>query len=152
MDKQLPNFDHMTAQDGKVYGIHDTVTSVNPYNCYFLVKYPGGKIIKGNNLFDTGWDDIPSGFEELSYVLSTGKVIPIPKFKAYLPLVECSLGVDGSRIFHAINVKCLTNNNEIINYKIILKQDEISEYDIGDIVMSKEEKPVRCSQWKMAAV
>ena len=149
MDKQLPNFKHMTNEDGKVYGTHDTVTSVNPYNCYFIVKYPNGKIIKGNNLFDTGWDDIPDGFTELSYVLSTGEVIPIPKFKAYLPLIECSLGIEGSRIFHAINVKCLEPHCVQV-WRIILKQDNISNrFKIGDVVLSREPLPRHLNKsWK----
>jgi len=137
MDKQLPNFKHMNQQDGKVYGQHNKVTSVNPYNCYFLAKYPDGRIIKGNNLFDTGWDNIPNGLSELSYVLSTGQVIKVPKFKAYLPLIECSLGVDGSRIFHSITVKCLEENTVVI-WKIILKQDNISKLKIGDVILGRE--------------
>ena len=131
----------MTAQDGKVYGMYDTVTSVNPYNCYFIVKYPDGKVIKGNNLFDTGWDNIPDGFTELSYALSTGKIIVLPKFKAYLPLIECSLGVDGSRIFHSINVKCLEPNSLQV-WKIILKQDNLNtRFKIGDILLGREPLP-----------
>ena len=149
MDTQLPNFEHMTSQDGKVYGRYDTVTSVNPYNCYFMVKYPDGKIIKGNNLFETGWDDIPDGFEELSYVLSTGKIIRIPKFKAYLPLIECSLGVDGSRIFHAINVKCLEPNSLQV-WRIVLKQDRYnSRFKIGDVILGREPRPKHLNKsWK----
>lgn len=148
MDKQLPNFKHMNQQDGKVYGQHNKVTSVNPYNCYFLAKYPDGRIIKGNNLFDTGWDDIPNGLSELSYVLSTGQVIKVPKFKAYLPLVECSLGVDGSRIFHSINVKCLEENSVVV-WKIILKQDNISKFKIGNIILGREILPKTMSKsWK----
>jgi hypothetical protein len=149
MDKQLPNFKHMTGQDGKVYGIYDTVTSVNPYNCRFIVKYPDGKVIKGNNLFETGWDDIPNGFIELSYVLSTGKIIVLPKFKAYLPLIECSLGVDGSRIFHSINVKCLEPNSVQV-WKIILKQDNLNtRFKIGDIILGREPLPKYFSKsWK----
>ena len=139
----------MTGKDGKVYGTYDTVTSVNPYNCHFVVRYPDGKIIKGNNLFDTGWDDIPDGFNELSYVLSTGTVIPIPKFKAYLPLVECSLGVDGSRIFHSINVKCLEPNC-VQTWKIILKQDNLNtRFKIGDVILSREPLPKYLNKsWK----
>ena len=141
MDKKLPNFKHMTEQDGKVYGTYDTVTSVNPYNCYFMVKYPNGKVIKGNNLFETGWDDIPNGFVEWSYILSTGKIIVIPKFKAYLPLVECSLGIDGSRIFHSIQVKCLEPNSLQV-WKIILRQDNLNtRFKIGDIVLGREPLP-----------
>jgi len=149
MDKKLPNFKHMTGKDGKVYGTYDTVTSVNPYNCHFVVRYPDGKIIKGNNLFDTGWDDIPDGFVELSYVLSTGVVIPIPKFKAYLPLVECSLGVDGSRIFHSINVKCLEPNSVQV-WKIILKQDNLNtRFKIGDVILGREPLPNHLNKsWK----
>ena len=149
MDNKLPNFNDMTAQDGKVYGTYDTVTSVNPYNCYFMVRYPDGKIIKGNDLFNTGWDDIPDGFVELSYVLSTGKIIPIPKFKAYLPLIECSLGVDGSRIFHSIQVKCLEPNC-IQVWRIILKQDNIdNKFKIGDVFVGREPLPKHMSKsWK----
>lgn len=149
MDKQLPNFEHMTNNEGKVYGIYDTVTSVNPYNCYFLARYPDGKIIKGNNLFETGWDDIPDGLTELSYVLSTGQVIALPKFKAYLPLIECSLGVDGSRIFHSINVKCLEQNSVQV-WKILLKQDNLnSKFKIGDIILGREPLPKHMNKsWK----
>jgi len=148
MDNKLPNFNHMTQQDGKVYGQHNKVTSVNPYNCYFIAKYPDGKIIRGKNLFETTWDDIPNGLIELSYVLSTGQIIKVPKFKAYLPLIECSLGVDGSRVFHSINVNCLEENNVVI-WKIILKQDNISKFKIGDIILSREGLPISMSKsWK----
>lgn len=148
MDKNLPNFKHMTNKDGKVYGMHNKVVSINPYNCHFVAKYPNGKIIKGNNFFQTGWDDIPNGLIELSYVLSTGHVIKIPKYKAYLPLIECSVGLDGSRIFHSINVKCLEENSVAI-WKIILKQDDISKFKIGDIILGRESLPKKMSKsWK----
>jgi hypothetical protein len=149
MDKQIPNFNHMTSQDGKVYGIYDTVTSVNPYNCYFVVGYLDGTEVRGNNLFETGWDNIPDGFVTLSYVLSTGKIIPIPKFKAYMPLIECSLGVDGSRIFHSIQVRCLEPHC-IQTWKIILKQDNLnSKFKIGDVLIGREPLPKYMSKsWK----
>lgn len=148
MDKQLPNFNNINNQDGNVYGKYTKVTSVNPYNCYFIAKYPNGKIIKGNNLFETGWDDIPQGLSELSYVLSTGQVIKIPKFKAYLPLIECSLGVDGSRVFHSIIVKCLEENC-IQTWKIILKQDQHSKFKIGNVVLGREHLPKAMNKsWK----
>lgn len=148
MDNQLPNFEHMTSEDGNIYGRYIKVKSVNPYNCYFIAKYPNGKIIKGNNLFETGWDNIPNGLSELSYVLSTGQVIKIPKFKAYLPLIECSLGVDGSRVFHSIIVKCLEDNC-LQTWKIILKQDARSKFKIGNVVLGREPLPNKMSKsWK----
>lgn len=148
MNNKLPNFKHMTNEEGKIYGGHNKVKSVNPYNCHFLAKYPNGKVIQGKNLFETGWDNIPNGLSELTYVLSTGHIIRIPKFKAYLPLIECSVGVDGSRIFHSIMIKCLEENSVQV-WKILLKQDNHSKYSIGDVILSREPLPKSMSKsWK----
>ncbi len=144
----MENFEHMTEQEGKIYGRHTTLTSVNPYKCYFIAEYPDGKLIKGKDLFTTGWDAIPNGLSALKYVLSTGHIIEIPKFKAYLPLIETSIGMDRSRVFHSINVKCLADI-EIITYKIILKQNSDSKLKIGDIIIGKERKPENFNKsWK----
>ena len=139
-DKSLPNFKHLNNIDGKVYGRYNTVTSINPYNCRFIATYPDGSEIRGIDLFTTGWDQIPQGLSKLRYELSTGCTIEIPKYKAYLPMIEVSYGMDGSRIFHFINVKCLANR-EVIIYKIVLRQDHISKASIGDVIMSKEPLP-----------
>ena len=147
-DKKLPNFKKLDREDGKVYGRYNTVTSVNPYRCHFIATYPDGRIIKGKNLFTTGWDEIPNGLVKLSYVLSTGSIIEIPKFKAYMPLIERSMGMDGSNIFHSISVKCLAEK-EVLIYRIILKEDNISKLKIGDVVIGREPLPVRFSKsWK----
>jgi hypothetical protein len=151
-DKRLPNFNEMDAIEGKVCGKFNTVKSINPYKTYFIAHYPNGKVIKGNNLFNTGWDALPDGISLLQYKLSTGQVINIPKFKAYLSLIEVSDSIQGGRIFHSINLKGLGHDNEIINYKIILKQDNISKYKIGDILISKDERTINSPYWKMAAV
>lgn len=138
------------AQDLKIYGRYNTVTCVNPFKCYFLATYPNGKVIKGRDLINTGWDDIPNGLKDLKYVLSTGQVVSIPKFKAYMPLIEVSVGMDGSRMFHSINVKCLADH-EVMTYKIILKQSPVSKFKIGDIVIGKEKLPSEMSKsWKFA--
>lgn len=135
-------------EDLNIYGKYTKVTSVDPYNCFFVAKYPDGSIRRGHNLFKTGWDEIPNGLCELLYVLSTGHVIKIPKFKAYLPLIECSIGMDGSRIFHAINIKCLEDSS-IVVWRIILKQDSNSQFKIGDIILSREARPdVLNLSWK----
>ena len=146
--QKLPNFEGLNKEDGKIYGRYNTVTSVNPYQCRFVATYPNGKIIFGKDLFTTGWDQIPQGLSGLRYELSTGHVIEIPRYKAYLPLIETSFGMDGSRIFHSINVKCLTDK-EIIVYKIILRQDSISKFKIGDVIIGKEILPKEQSfSWK----
>lgn len=133
----LPNYSQMTNEDSKIYGSSNVVTAVNPYNCYFIAKYPDGSIIKGNNLFNTGWDIIPQGLCKLEYFLSTGHLIEIPLYKAYKPLIECSVGVDGSRVFHFINVQCLDEKSIVVD-KIILKKDLNSRYNIGDRVLSRK--------------
>lgn len=136
----LPNFKRLDSSDGTIYGLHNCVESVNPYKCRFVATYPDGKDLKGGDLFTTGWDFIPQGLSELRYELSTGHVIKIPKYKAYKPLIEVSLGMDGSRIFHSINVNCLAEN-EVVIYRIILRQDKIKPYKIGDIIMGRSVLP-----------
>ncbi len=146
--RNLPNFKQLNNVDGTIYGRYNKVSSVNPNNCRFVATYPDGSIIRGIDLFTTGWDQIPNGLSELRYELSTGHVIRIPKFKAYLPMIEVSNGMDGSRIFHFINVHCLADK-EVIIYKIVLRQDQISPQKIGDVVMSRQPLPKdRHYSWK----
>jgi len=140
MIKELPNFKEMGSVDGTIYGSHNKVKSVNPYNCRHVVTYPSGKKIRGNNLFSTEWDSIPNGFCDFKYILSTGHVIEIPKGRAIKPLIEVSLGMDGSKIFHFVNVNVLMEN-EIVIYKIVLRQDQISKFKIGDVIMSRSKLP-----------
>lgn len=150
-NQKLPNFKRLNKEDGKIYGRHNTVTSVNPYQCRFVVGYSNGMEVRGKNLFDTGWDAIVQGISSLRYELSTGHIITIPKYKAYLPMIETSFGVDNSRIFHAINVRCLAAK-EVIIYRIILRQDNISKFKIGDIIMGKEALPKeKNSSWKFTS-
>jgi hypothetical protein len=149
--RDLPNFKRLDATDGTIFGRYNKVNSVNPYRCRFVAFYPDGSIIFGKNLFETGWDNIPNGLCELRYELSTGHVIQIPKYKAYLPMIEVSVGVEGSRIFHCINVNCLAEN-EIVLYKVVLRQDSISPCRIGDIVMSKTNIPEKFGiGWKFTS-
>lgn len=146
--RDLPNFSNMDAVDGTIYGSHNKVKSVNPNKCRFVATYPDGSIIKGIDLFTTGWDQIPQGLNSLRYELSTGHIIDMPKFKAYLPMIEVSIGMDGSRIFHFINVNCLAQK-EVVIYKIVLRQDNISKWKIGDVIMSKQPFPKEMSpSWK----
>lgn len=146
--RSLPNFSNLDAVDGTIFGRHNKVNSVNPHKCRFIATYPGGSEIKGIDLFTTGWDQLPEGLASLRYELSTGHTISIPKYKAYLPMIEVSFGMDGSRIFHSINVKCLADK-EVIVYKIVLRQDDIAPQKIGDVIMSKEPLPTeKHHAWK----
>lgn len=146
--RKLPNFSNLNGVDGKIFGRHNTVTSVNPHKTRFIAEFPANKIIFGTGLFQTGWDQLPQGIISLKYELSTGHIIEIPKYKAYLPMIEVSFGMDGSRIFHFINVHCLAEK-EVVIYKIVLRQDNIAPQKIGDIIMSKKPLPENMSgSWK----
>lgn len=149
--RDLPNFKDLDAVDGTIFGLHNTVKSVNPHKCRFVATYPDGTEIRGIDLFTTGWDQIPQGLSALRYELSTGHVIQMPKFKAYLPMIEVSFGMDGSKIFHFINVHCMADT-EIVIYKIVLRQDNIAPQQIGDIIMSKQTlTEVQQKSWKYTA-
>lgn len=149
MDKRVEPIRHLDAEDGTVYGKYNKVKMVNPYKSYFIVTYTDGSIQKGNDLFDTGWSTVKNGVSFLQYSLSTGHLITIPKMKGYLPTIEVSESVEGFRLFHAINVNCI-GYDEIITYRIMLKEDKLSKYKIGDIIVSKSKKHIESSQWKMS--
>lgn len=137
--------------DKVIRGRHNKVTTVNPFSSYFIATYPDGKVIKGKDLVNTGWDIIPNGIASLAFVLSTGHFIQIPKFKAYRPLIEVSVGLEGSKVFHCINVECLTDRGVIV-YKILLKQDNTSKFKIGDIIMKRKVLPKQLNKsWKHAS-
>lgn len=151
MDRRTKPIRDLDAVDGSIYGRSNKVNMVNPYLCYFIVTYEDGTICTGNDLFDTGWTNVHDGIKTLQYKLSTGHLITIPKMKGYLPTIEVSESVEGFKLFHAINVNCL-GHEEVITYRIILKEDLISKYRIGDIVVSKSKKKTNSSQWKMSAL
>lgn len=150
MDKNIRPIHNLDAVDGTIYGRSNKVNMVNPYKSRLEVTYTTGETMVGSNLFDTGWASVKDGIKELKYVLSTGHVILIPKFKAYLPTIEVSESIEGFKLFHAIHVKCLAHD-KIIKYMIILKEDKLSKYKIGDIIISEEKTTLNSSPyWRMA--
>jgi hypothetical protein len=60
-----------------------------------------------------------------------------------------SESVEGFRLFHAINVNCLAEE-KVMSYKIVLKEDQLQKYKIGDIVVTTIDKPIQSEHWKMA--
>ncbi len=150
MDKRVKPIKNLDAIDGTIYGKSNKVNMINPYKSYFIVQYNDGTIQKGNNLFDTGWNKVKNGVVSLKYKLSTGHLISIPKMKGYLPTIEVSESVEGFKLFHAIHVNCIAHD-KILKYKIILKEDNISKYKIGDIIVSESNKGIESSQWKMSS-
>ena len=149
MDKRTKSLRNLDAQDGTVYGKYNKLSMVNPYKSYFIAHYADGSVVKGRDLFNTGWSDIRDGIVLLQFKLSTGHLINIPKFSGYLPLIEVSESMEGFRLFHAINVNCLADG-KIMSYKIVLKEDKLQKYKIGDILVTTTNKPIQSKHWKMA--
>ena len=149
MGKKLKPVRHLDAIDGTVYGKYNKLKMVNPYMSRFVVYYNDGSIEEGGDLYNTGWSKVRDGISLLQYKLSTGHVINIPKFKAYFPTIEVSESVEGFKLFHAIHVRCLADNR-VVKYEIILKQDLIDSYKIGDILIS-EEAVKQSIYWRMSS-
>ena len=77
----------MDSVSKTVRGKYNRLEMVNPYNCYFIANYSAGKTVRGNNIIDTGWDNLKDGIENLFYKLSTGRVIPY--FNVAFPTLKC---------------------------------------------------------------
>lgn len=150
MDKRIFPVKDLDAVDGTIYGKTNKVYMINPYNTYFIVTYTDGSTYKGNNLFETGWDKVHDGIKTLQYKLSTGHLITLPKFLGYLPLIEVSESIEGFKLFHSINIHCLTTDKMYI-YTIVLKEDKLRNHRIGDIIVSTTTDKFKSSQWKMSA-
>lgn len=150
MDKRISAIKDMDRESGTIYGASNKVDMVNPYKSRLEVTYYSGEVFKGKNLFITGWVDVKDGIKELKYRLSTGHLIIIPKFKAYFPTIEVSESIDGFKLFHAIHVKCLAHD-KVVKYSIILKQDKLSKYNIGDVIVSQDSGSLIDSPyWRMS--
>lgn len=148
MDKRIKSLKNLDAVDGTVYGKYNKLSMVNPYKSFFIAHYADDSVVKGNDLFNTGWSAIKDGITLLQFQLSTGHLISIPKFSGYLPLIEVSESMEGFRLFHAINVNCLADS-KTMSYKIILKEDQLQKYKIGDIIVTTIDKPIQSKHWKM---
>jgi len=123
------------------------ILEINPNSCYFVATYPDGKILKGNALSDKAWQQIPDGLSGLKYILSNGKVIEMPKHKAYFSSID-SDRKGKKTIYYSINVKCL-NNEEMIVYRINLRQVTPLGLKIGDIIVRHEDIPEKLDKsWK----
>jgi len=132
-------------------GKYVTVNMVNPYKCRFLAHYKDGLIIKGNNLLDTGWKDLPDGITKIQYELSNGLLVNIPNnFKSYLHLVDASQSLFGTRMFHNVFIKGETEDGTIVSYQIVLRESEKSSNKIGDILVSKDPIKLESPHWKSA--
>lgn len=134
-----------------IKGKYNTVEMVDPEECYFIAHYKDG-VVKGNNLIDTGWQDLQDGITKLEYRLSTGQLIRLPTLEAYLHLVEVSQSLEtGNRMYHNVHIKGLIEG-EVIDYKIVLRQVKESDYKIGTVLVSKDEGVMKSPHWKKGLI
>ena len=136
------------------HGIYNKIIEVDPMFTFFVAQYVD-KVIKGTGLDTTGWDFLPNGILKLRYILSTRQVITIPRYKAYLHLVEASMSIDkngglNNKNYHYVYIKGLADNCVCV-HKISLRNNSITGEKIGDINLYKEEVPAEITpSWKMS--
>ena len=134
-----------------IKGKYNTVEMVDPKECYFIAHYPDG-VVKGNNLIDTGWQDLQDGITKLEYRLSTGQLIGLPPLESYLHLVEVSQSLEtGNRMYHSVHIKGQIED-DVIDYKIILRQAKGSDYKIGTVLVSKDDGVMKSPHWKKGLI
>lgn len=135
-------------------GIYNKIIEVDPTFTFFVAQYID-KAVKGTGLDVTGWDALPNGILKLRYILSTRQVITIPRYKAYLHLVEASMSIDkngglNNKNYHYVYIKGLADKCVYV-HKIALRNDPNLGQKIGDINLYKEEIPIEmASSWKMS--
>jgi hypothetical protein len=135
-------------------GIYNKIVEVDPKETYFIAYY-NGKILKGTGLDITGWDQLPHGIVKLQYRLSTGYIINILRYKAYLHLVEASMSIDkdgglNNKNYHYTYIKGLADKC-IYVHRIALRNDPNLGQKIGNIKVYTEKIPIEMtSSWKMS--
>jgi hypothetical protein len=141
-------------EDITKYGIYNKVIEVDPMFTFFVAQYVD-KAVKGTGLDVTGWDALPNGILKLRYILSTRQVITIPRYKAYLHLVEASMSIDkngglNNKNYHYVYIKGLADNC-IYVHRIALRNDPNLGQKIGNIKVYTEKIPIEMtSSWKMS--
>lgn len=128
----------------------EEIKEVNPHKCRFVVKYGDGSILKGNALSTKDWpSQVKDGIVDLSYNID-GNKIDIKEHKAYSHSVDYTRFKDRN-VYHFINVRCLTDSDDVVIYNINLRKVPGSGLKIGDMIMGREDKPEEFdSSWKSA--
>ena len=142
-------------EDITKYGRFNKIIEVNPKETYFIAYYSNKEVICGTGLDITGWDALPKkGIIKLQYRLSTGHVINIPRYKAYIHLVEASMSIDkngglnNNKNYHYVYIKGIGNKCVYV-HRIALRNDPNLRQNIGNIKVSVEEIPdVLSDSWK----
>ena len=123
------------------YNTNDGILyEVVPDFTYFIVIYEGD-VVYGSGLDITGWDSVPDGIMGMKYVLSTGKILDIPRYKKYLHLVEASTSINTSsgnlygKNYHYVYIKGFTGES-VITHKISLRSH--TKDGIGRVHVFKE--------------
>lgn len=140
-------------EDVTKYGKFNKIIEVDPTETYFIAYY-NDRAVKGTGLNITGWDNLPHGIVKLQYRLSTGHIINIPRYRAYLHLVEASLSIDrnsggqNNTNFHYVFIKGVGNKCVYV-HRIALRSDPNLGQQIGNVKVYTEEIPnILSDSWK----
>lgn len=136
-------------------GKYKTIYEVDPSTTYFIAYYTD-KTVKGKGLDNTGWDQLDNGVVSIQYVLSTGDVIRIPKYKKYLHLVEASMSIDKDskefygKNYHYVYIKGYTGS-AVLTHRICLRSPDKEAVGSVDVILEGvEELDNYGNAWKEA--
>lgn len=94
----------------------------------------------GESIYDTKWDEIPDKeIKAIEYFLPDGNFIVLHDYKAYAHVVEATMDFYGPNKMkkehkvHNAYIMGLNNCNEVISYRITLRDSNSQRYRIGDI-------------------
>lgn len=136
------------------HGKYNKIIEVDPKTTFFVVRYTDG-MVRGTGLDITGWDNLNHGIVKLSYHLSTGKIINVPRYKSYLILVEASMSIDkkgglNNKNYFYVYIKGLADTCVYV-HRISLRTNPVSNEKIGDVKLYTEPIPAEItSSWKWA--
>jgi len=122
-------------------GKYGSILELDSSETYFVAYYDKYKV-EGGSLDNSGWGNLDDGIKKLKYILSNGKEIDIPKYKAYLHLIEASMSVDKNtsalyaKNYHYVYIKGFTGDS-VITHRISLRGKNPD--DIGKVKLFKDD-------------
>jgi hypothetical protein len=122
-------------------GKYGSILEADSSETYFVAYYDK-HYIEGGGLDISSWSELDDGIVKLKYIVSNGKIIDIPRYKAYLHLIEASMSVDKntsalySKNYHYVYIKGFTGD-KVITHRISLRGKKPEE--IGSVVVYEDD-------------
>ena len=129
---------------------------------YQVIFKDGTKFDGGSSIYDSKWNEIPNKeIKLIKYVLPDGNFIVLHDYKAYAYVIEATMDFYGpskmqkEHRIHNVYLMGLNYCDEVVSYRITLRDEDKQRYRIGDITRRQfnkgkefRGKPVGNHVWK----